>query len=337
MKRFKLLKNLLKTDTIKEAWKKELANLEPKGIVYTAGGAEQLTNAFASMMTLRNVTRCKLPIVVCHFGDEISERNKQFFHQHIEDLSFLDLSQVLFPSYHLPVFDGYAAPRSREDGYMVKILAIRAAPFKEMVFMDVDSFAIQSPRLLFDEPEYLEHGSMFWPDIWRGRTELWNFFDIENQSPWFETGDLGVWRDKVNEFHSDSGWDIEKLRSMKVPNRQAEAGQFILNREKHWDVLEWLLFLNMHHNITYNIPGTLGDKDTFRVAFALAGKKDDFVQVDKGPLGALVDHWKHGDNEVRMALSFTCLIICVFKICCHGTLIADAAKVQIHREYSAQA
>ena len=113
MKRFKLLKDLLKTNTIKEAWKKELANLEPKGIVYTAGGAEQLTNAFASMMTLRRVTRCKLPIVVCHFGDEISERNKQFFHKHIEDLSFLDLSQVLFPSYHLQVFDGYAGPRSR--------------------------------------------------------------------------------------------------------------------------------------------------------------------------------------------------------------------------------
>ena len=43
------------------------------------------------------------------------------------------------------------------------------------------------------------------------------------------------------------------------------------------DALEWILYLNMYGDILYTL--VWGDKDLYRLAFALAGQADDFCQV----------------------------------------------------------
>ena len=48
-------------------------------------------------------------------------------------------------------------------------------------------------------------------------------------------------------------------------------------RNMHADALEWLWFVNSHAEVVYKLM--YGDKDTFRLAFALAGKSDYFEQV----------------------------------------------------------
>lgn len=48
-------------------------------------------------------------------------------------------------------------------------------------------------------------------------------------------------------------------------------------RARHADVLEWLWFLNSHRKPVSD--WMWGDKDTYRLAFALAGKADAFQQV----------------------------------------------------------
>ena len=50
-------------------------------------------------------------------------------------------------------------------------------------------------------------------------------------------------------------------------------------------MLEWLLFLNAHHNVLYQ--SMYGDKDSFELAFALAGKHGDFRRVKYWPRAAL--------------------------------------------------
>ena len=50
-----------------------------------------------------------------------------------------------------------------------------------------------------------------------------------------------------------------------------------VRRNMHADVLEWLWFVNSHAEVVYRLM--YGDKDTFRLAFALAGKSDYFEQV----------------------------------------------------------
>ena len=296
-RRLGLLRKMISSSkTLKEHWKKELSPLRERGIVMSAGGQEQLTNAYASLRVLRQVAQSLLPVVMCHYGDEIPDESKVWLSEKISRLEFLDLQDFPFADYHLPVFDGHRAPRSREDGYMIKLLALRAAPFKEVIYIDVDSFPLDNPEILFSDKSYRKKGSMFWPDLWRGKTAIYDLFEMPERSPWYPDGDLGPWRDTVGKYYDDNShtWDTGKLNSHPVPPRQTEAGQLVLNRERHWDVLEYLLFINMHHNITYHVENMLGDKDTFPAAFALAGKQRDFNQVSIGPLAALVDFERHG-------------------------------------------
>ena len=48
-------------------------------------------------------------------------------------------------------------------------------------------------------------------------------------------------------------------------------------RKRHADVLELVLFLNVHSNIMYEVM--FGDKDTFELAFMLSGKGSEFQQM----------------------------------------------------------
>ena len=52
-------------------------------------------------------------------------------------------------------------------------------------------------------------------------------------------------------------------------------------RNLHADALEWLWFVNSHSEVIYKLM--YGDKDTFRLAFALAGKSNFFEQVRCDP------------------------------------------------------
>ena len=52
-------------------------------------------------------------------------------------------------------------------------------------------------------------------------------------------------------------------------------------RKRHADVLEWLFFLNSHAELLYK--HMLGDKDTFEIAFMLAGKHSQFHRVPISP------------------------------------------------------
>ena len=67
-------------------------------------------------------------------------------------------------------------------------------------------------------------------------------------------------------------------------------------RQKHDDVLEWIMFLNLHADMLYSI--IWGDKDTYRLAFHLAGKSSGFSQVP----GALTIYsvWKNNTSYMTI-------------------------------------
>ena len=55
-----------------------------------------------------------------------------------------------------------------------------------------------------------------------------------------------------------------------------------VSRRRHDDVLEWVVLLNLEGELVYDL--VWGDKDTYRLAFALAGKGPAFTQVRDRPL-----------------------------------------------------
>lgn len=76
---------------------------------------------------------------------------------------------------------------------------------------------------------------------------------------------------------------------------QAETGQLYIDKVRHWDVLEYVLFLNTHDEFVYK--HVLGDKDTFRVAFSLAEKREDYWQSPFPPSFPLHDLGEKVDKK----------------------------------------
>ena len=217
-----------------------------RGIVIPAGGVDQLANAFINIYVLRHHIGCTLPITLAYWGtldrEAIEAATVEFFNSHLADVTFLDLSEIGYPAHQRWLFP--PIPDGSYVGFKVKVFALYAAPYKEVLVIDSDSMLLLDPSPMFDLPEYKKYGNAFWPDRWCTPVKL---FDK-----------LGM----------DDG---------NGTRLQADSGQFLFDRSRHHTVLEWILFLNTHNEFTYRYAH--GDKDTFRVAFNLADKADEYYQV----------------------------------------------------------
>ncbi|KAL0026151.1 hypothetical protein WJX79_005452 [Trebouxia sp. C0005] len=81
----------------------------------------------------------------------------------------------------------------------------------------------------------------------------------------------------------------------------AESGQILLNRQKHADVLHWLWFVTTNSDFFY--ARMHGDKDTYRLAFALADKAGEYHQIKVGPQLGLMP-WKAARGLVYVSAGF---------------------------------
>jgi hypothetical protein len=126
----------------------------------------------------------------------------------------------------------------------------------QVLLLDSDNLPTQDPATLFHSDPFVTHGFMTWPDFWHN---LWMepavYCLLDVPVPW-ETDPKGL---------------------------AAESGQLLIDRARHADVLEWLWLLNAHKGLVYRC--LVGDKDTYKLAFELAGKGHEYWQVRVGCLG----------------------------------------------------
>jgi hypothetical protein len=120
----------------------------------------------------------------------------------------------------------------------------------QVLLLDSDNLPTQDPAVLFSTPAFTNHGFLTWPDFWHN-----------------------LWMEPA----------VYRLLNLTVPweadpqGLAAESGQLLVDRARHADVLEWLWLLNAHKGLVYQC--LVGDKDTYRLAFELAGKGRDYQQV----------------------------------------------------------
>lgn len=218
--------------------------------------------------------------------------------------------------------------------------------------MDSDSIPLKAPGILFHSEPYRKYGNIFWPDFWQEPVPLWDELGFFEDNPWKphdapsnDNDDFDMMYDQnpdftANDEYQDTKYDdgdfdlgIEKRRQKSRVREgegwplQAEAGQGLLDRRRYWKVLEWLMFLNMHDIYVYS--HALGDKDTFRMAFLLAGYKNNYWQTPHPPALPLVDKKIFGTmkGEVRVRSSslhkqwsydLSAIFHSVFYYCCAG-------------------
>lgn len=219
-----------------------------RGVVIPAGGMNQLTNAYVNVHVLRYHLKCQLPVTIAYWGvkkKEVPEEMREIFGTDIPDVQFLDLSKLPYPAHHRWLSP--PDPNVLFNGFKVKVFALYAAPYDEVLLMDSDSMALQDPTGLFEDDGYKKYGNMFWPDRWCVPVKLHKL--------------LGMHRPA----------------SEAIP--QTDSGQFLFHRSRHPEVLDWLLFLNTHNEFTYRYAH--GDKDTYEAAFFLASKGEVFYQVEQ--------------------------------------------------------
>lgn len=65
--------------------------------------------------------------------------------------------------------------------YTGKVFSLIQTQFKEALLLDADSMPLQHPDFFFQHPEYLAHGSLFFPDAWTHavRDEAFSTFGLD--------------------------------------------------------------------------------------------------------------------------------------------------------------
>jgi hypothetical protein len=190
-----------------------------RGIVI-AGGGRYFASTYVTIRVIRHVG-CTLPIQVWSLADEIDARQK----------SILEA---------LPGVVCVEAP-GIAHGWQLKSHAVLNSPWREVLYLDADSYPVTNPDYLFSWGRYVEEGAIFFPDLpsWKLGDDAWRLFGLE-----------------------------------PIQERAWESGQFIVDKESCWRELNLADWFNQHADYYYQHTtlGLHGDKDLFHFAWRCLGR-----------------------------------------------------------------
>ena len=186
-----------------------------------------------------------------------SELPVEFFYAGESEMS-AEVVQV-FEALGVAVLDIYHSLQGADAelplrGFQIKAFAVLHSTFEEVLWLDTDTVPASNMTSAFDSVIYQEHGSLFWQD--------WSC-DPHWLSPDFMAA-YGV--------------------RMQEGEREFEAGQFLLSKRRAWVPL--LIVLHMTRHFDHFYRRLYGDKDTWRLAFKIAGVDVGLAPLAPDALGA---------------------------------------------------
>jgi alpha 1,2-mannosyltransferase len=127
-------------------------------------------------------------------------------------------------------------------GFTSKVYALAHSDLDQLLFLDADNAPVKDPTYLFDTPEFLNTGALFWPDFWNPANTI---FNIKATSL--------IWELVGTEF---------------VDMFEQESGQLMLDRRRTAVALHVTQFLAMRQPRHFErLRLSYGDKDLFRLAW----------------------------------------------------------------------
>ncbi|GMF20816.1 unnamed protein product [Phytophthora fragariaefolia] len=190
-----------------------------------------IPSAYATIRALREIFACSLPIEIWFRPDEM-------------DLVPGALDPLQNLAKHTPFgsisFHPITDPAAKR--FVAKIYAIYNSFFDRVLFLDADNVPVLDPSFLFNSPEFVETGALFWPDFWHPTATM---FGLHSKSL--------VW---------------ELLDTPFVDMFEQESGQLVVDRRRHAAPLELVMFYATHNpNFLVHYKLAWGDKDLFRLAW----------------------------------------------------------------------
>ncbi|KAG7377995.1 hypothetical protein PHYPSEUDO_010705 [Phytophthora pseudosyringae] len=188
------------------------ATTKPRDGIVMVVYPKMVASAYATIRALRTVSGCRLPIEIWYREQEIRVGSEAL----APLLELVDTNEAGDISFH-KITDHWAT------GFGAKVFAVYNSFFERVLFLDADNVPARDPTYLFESPEFVDTGAIFWPDFWHpGHT----IFNIHGQSLLWEV--LGT--TFVNSFEQESGQllidrrrhaaplDLVKFYTFKRPN-----------------------------------------------------------------------------------------------------------------------
>ncbi len=194
-----------------------------RGIVIVAGGVRYFTNAWVCVNMLRR-WGCRLPVEFWHLGPGEMDENMKSLVQPL-GVTCIDALELR-----------KKRPARILRGWEAKPYAVLHTQFREVMLIDADNVPTRDPEYLFDTPEFVRTGAIFWPD--RGR--------LQREHPIWELCGI-AYRDEP-EF---------------------ESGQMVIDKQRCWSALRLTMWYNEHSDFFYR--HIHGDKETFHLAWRKLG------------------------------------------------------------------
>ncbi|KAK9817707.1 hypothetical protein WJX72_000972 [[Myrmecia] bisecta] len=245
-------------------------DLRPRGIVMPVGGTQLNANAFVSIQVMREVHGCLLPIDLVYYGaDEMDVKTRKYFESRFPDVRVVDLATLPYPKHH---------NRVEVKDAIVRAYAFYHAGFDQVLMLHPDSTPLRDPTYLFDSREFQEAGNLFWPDFWQAMAgqpyvmppAVFGLLDLPIPRP----SDTDLWLSST------------------------DSGQFLFDRKRLPDVLEWSFFVNaLGPAFFYHMSQ---EKDSYHLAFSLAGKAGAFRQVLHMPRAVLAKRLRGKLNYLQV-------------------------------------
>uniref|UniRef100_H3GDH9 Nucleotide-diphospho-sugar transferase domain-containing protein n=1 Tax=Phytophthora ramorum TaxID=164328 RepID=H3GDH9_PHYRM len=212
-----------------------------------------IASAYATIRALRTVLQCQLPIEVWYRQQEIRAGSEAL----APLLELANTSEAGEISFH-KINDLWAT------GFGAKVFAIYNSFFDRVLFLDADNVPARDPSFLFDSPEFVDTGAVFWPDFWYPG---YTIFNIHGQSL--------VW---------------EVLGTTFVNSFEQESGQLLIDRRRHAAPLALVKFYTFQRpNPFTRLKLAYGDKDLFRFAWMKLNTPFYMIQTPPAVAGKVIN------------------------------------------------
>ncbi|KAI1301097.1 glycosyltransferase family 71 protein [Xylaria venustula] len=228
-----------------------------RGIVLTAGD-DQARYLLTTIYSFRELG-CDLPIEIMYLGEADLDEDHRFELESLPGVTTRDISQMVDD-------EGW-----KLAGWAIKPFAMLLSSFREVIFIDADSFFFRDPATLFDDPDYKKTGALFFRD----RTIM-----PESKRKWL----MQILPRPIHKLAKESSWWTG------TSGHHQESGVVVVDKWRHF--VSMLLICRFNGSDRDPRDGKMGvyemmhgDKETFWISFLLAG--DPSFAFHKGAVGSI--------------------------------------------------
>ncbi|UZJ55678.1 hypothetical protein CBS101457_004998 [Exobasidium rhododendri] len=237
-----------------------------RGIVMSLGRSE-VRFAMQFLHMLRNVHKSSLPVELYYYGeDDLPTYMRAFLEMSYEGVRTIDLEAA-------NIFDPSIARLARQ-GWALKPFALLATNFSEVILTDADVVFLLNPSLLFEVKGYHDTGTLFFHDrdhYREGASRIVHEFLHEQLGAHGPSERLGQ-----SQFWSKKGIYEQESGVVVIDKRRGAAFSALF-------FAAWQNTGNIRELTTYRV--FWGDKESYWLAFELAGFDYYFVDLYAGGLG----------------------------------------------------